>query len=70
VATTADRREAGSGAGALFQSILRNVEWQEPANSKTLDALRGASEDRSLVIAMNVYGYGRDPAIPRYTLGT
>jgi hypothetical protein len=54
---------------ALYQSVLRNVAWQDSVNSKLLDALRRASEDGYLAIDMNVYGYGRDPTIPRYTLG-
>ncbi|HVK54527.1 MAG TPA: hypothetical protein VM532_05795 [Burkholderiales bacterium] len=55
--------------GAVYQSILRNVVWQGKAKSKLLDALQHASEKGGLAINMNVYGYGRDPAIPRYTLG-
>jgi hypothetical protein len=54
---------------ALYQSILRGVVWQESANSKVLDALRQTTEDGYLAIDINVYGFGRDPAIPRYTLG-
>jgi len=54
---------------ALYQSVLHNVAWQDSVNSKLLDALRRASEDGYLAIDMNVYGYGRDPTIPRYTLG-
>ena len=55
--------------GAIYQTILRDVAWQGAANSKVLDTLRRVSEDGSLAIEMNVYGYGRDPSIPRYTLG-
>ncbi len=55
--------------GALYQSVLRNVAWQGSVNSKLLDALRRASEEGYLAIDLNVYGYGRDPTIPRYTLG-
>jgi hypothetical protein len=55
--------------GAIFQSVLRAVEWQGSASSRVLDALRAASDDGYLAINLNVYGYGRDPAIPRYTLG-
>jgi hypothetical protein len=56
-------------AAALYQSVLYNVVWQDHVSSPGLYALRGASEEGYLAIAMNVYGYGRDPAQPRYTLG-
>jgi hypothetical protein len=54
--------------GAVYQSVLRNVRWQDSA-SAVLDALRAASQDGLLSINMNVFGYGRDPNSPRYTLG-
>ena len=54
---------------AVYQSVLQNVVWQGRSESKVLDALRAASADGFLAINFNVYGYGRDPAIPRYTLG-
>jgi hypothetical protein len=54
---------------AVYQSILRNVAWTGDAASKVLDALQRATEDGCLSINMNVYGYGRDPTIPRYTIG-
>ena len=55
--------------GAVYQSVLRNVVWQSAANSKVLDALRAASAQGLLAINFNLYGYARDPAIGRYTLG-
>lgn len=54
--------------GALYQSILRDVVWQKHT-SAVLDALRQASREGALSINMNVFGYGRDPKSPRYTLG-
>lgn len=54
---------------AVYQSVLEHVVWQGDAKSKVLDALRAASADGFLAINFNAYGYGRDPAIPRYTLG-
>lgn len=54
---------------AVYQSVLQNVVWQGRSQSKVLDALREASADGFLAINFNTYGYGRDPAIPRYTLG-
>jgi hypothetical protein len=55
--------------GAVYQSVLRNVAWQGSPDSKVLDELRQATQDGYLAININVYGYGRDPAIPRYTFG-
>jgi hypothetical protein len=55
--------------GAVYQSVLRDVVWQGASQSKVLDALRAASADGLLSINFNLYGYGRDPAISRYTLG-
>lgn len=55
--------------GAVYQSVLRDVVWRGDAKSKVLDALRAASAEGFLSINFNVYGYGRDPAISRYTLG-
>lgn len=54
---------------AVFQSVLCNVAWHGSAGSPLLEALRAASDDGWLSINMNVYGYGRDPSIARYTLG-
>lgn len=54
---------------AVYQSILRNVHWHGHGGSALLEALQQASAEGGLSINMNVYGYGRDPNIPRYTLG-
>jgi hypothetical protein len=54
---------------AVYQSVLKNVVWSGPSHSAVLDALRQACPDGLLSIDMNVYGYGRDPASPRYTVG-
>jgi hypothetical protein len=56
--------------GAVYQSVLRDVVWQGRSHSKVLDALYAASEQGLLAINFNLYGYGRDPAISRYTLGS
>ena len=54
---------------AVYQSILHNVHWHGHGDSVLLEALQHASANGGLSINMNVYGYGRDPDIPRYTLG-
>jgi hypothetical protein len=55
---------------AVYQSVLQGVMWQGHVDSAVLDALQRAAADDCLSICMNVYGYGRDPKIPRYTLGS
>jgi hypothetical protein len=55
--------------GAVYQSVLHDVVWKGAPQSKLLDALRAASANGLLAINFNVYGYGRDPVIPRYTIG-
>jgi hypothetical protein len=67
------RQQAGAfldqTLAAVYQSVLEGVIWQGQIDSAVLDALRRASADNCLSICMNVYGYGRDPGISRYTLG-
>ncbi|MBB3121839.1 hypothetical protein [Pseudoduganella violacea] len=54
---------------AIYQSVLSQVAWKCDHGSPLLAALHAASEQGWLSINMNLYGYGRDPSIPRYTLG-
>ena len=54
---------------ANYQSVLDGVVWDDLPDSPLLRALRDASDDDRLSIAFNVYGYGRDATIPRYTMG-
>lgn len=54
---------------ANYQSVLTDTAWAERLDSPLLCALREASDDGQLSICLNVYGYGRDATIPRYTLG-
>lgn len=54
---------------ANYQSVLEEVVWAEKLDSPLLCALREASEGGMLSIAFNLYGYGRDASIPRYTMG-
>lgn len=54
---------------AYYQSVLENVVWSGNINSPLLAALRAATQDEMLSIHFNVYGYGRDSTIPRYTMG-
>lgn len=54
---------------AVYTSVLQGVDWRAHSGSPLLDAMRAASDDGWLSINMNVFGYGRDPSIARYTLG-
>ncbi len=54
---------------AAYQSVLENVNWSETTVSPLLGAMHRASDDGLLSINFNVFGYGRDPNNPRYTLG-
>lgn len=54
---------------AYYQSVLEDVEWSEEIDSPLLAALKAATQDDKLSIHFNVFGYGRDSTIPRYTMG-
>lgn len=54
---------------ANYQSVLHDVVWPTASGSALLQALQAATQDNMLSIEFNVYGYGRDATIPRYTLG-
>ncbi len=54
---------------ATYQSVLEQVVWENEQQSPLLKALKAASAEGLLSIHINVFGYGRDPSIPRYTLG-
>lgn len=55
--------------GACYGSVLENVRWEGDSDSPVLEELADLSEHGLLAIQFNVYGYGRDPTIPRYTMG-
>jgi hypothetical protein len=54
---------------AIYQSVLENVVWGGQIDSPLLAALQAAMQDQQLSIKLNLYGYGRDSTIPRYTMG-
>jgi hypothetical protein len=54
---------------AYYQSVLENVVWSENISSSLLTTLKAATHDQMLSINFNVYGFGRDPSQPRYTMG-
>ncbi|HZI47674.1 MAG TPA: hypothetical protein VFD75_07730, partial [Pyrinomonadaceae bacterium] len=54
---------------AYYQSVLDNVVWAENIESNLLNSLKAATQDDMLSINFNVYGFGRDPSQPRYTMG-
>lgn len=54
---------------AYYQSVLDGVVWSENINSTLLNTLKEQTQDQMLSINFNVYGFGRDPSQPRYTMG-
>lgn len=54
---------------AYYQSVLDHVVWSGNIDSNLLTALKAATQDDMLSINFNVYGFGRDPSLPRYTMG-
>jgi len=54
---------------ACYQSVLEDVSWPDVSNSALVRALQAATQDGILSIEFNVFGYGRDSTIPRYTMG-
>ncbi len=54
---------------AYYQSVLKDVVWSENIETPLLTALNEATQDKKLSIQFNVYGFGRDPSQPRYTMG-
>jgi len=54
---------------AYYQSVLEKVVWSGNFDSNLLRALKAATQDQMLSINFNVYGFGRDPSQPRYTMG-
>ena len=54
---------------ACYQSVLEGVSWPDVSDSALIQALRTATQDGMLSIEFNVFGYGRDSTIPRYTMG-
>jgi hypothetical protein len=67
-----DRSAAGggdSGAGAMYQSVLTDLEWGDVSRSTFLMALKTAAADGFLSIKFNVDGYNMDPTSPDFTRG-
>lgn len=54
---------------AYYQSVLEKVTWSGNTDSQLLNDLKAATQDQMLSINFNVYGFGRDPSQPRYTMG-
>lgn len=54
---------------AYYQSVLDGVVWSENIDSTLLNTLKEVTQDYMLSINFNVYGFGRDPSQPRYTMG-
>ena len=69
-------RAAGSGtvsgdfmAGAMYQSVLTDLEWGDVSASPFLTALKAAAGDGLLSIKFNVDGYNQDATSPNFTRG-
>ena len=54
---------------AAYQSVLENVHWHDVSAYPALKTLKDATQEGLLSIDFNVFGYGRDSTIPRYTMG-
>ncbi|MBA2674207.1 hypothetical protein, partial [Ramlibacter sp.] len=54
---------------AYYQSVLEDVRWADDVGSPLLEALKAVTREGMLSIQFNVFGYARDPKIPRYTQG-
>ncbi|WP_047238507.1 hypothetical protein [Chromobacterium subtsugae] len=60
-----------SGASAMFQSVLTNVEWHlDDFDSPLLDQLIRVSEQGRLSVRLSTYGYNMDASNPRFGYGT
>lgn len=55
---------------AAYRSVLTGLRWGDTRGSAVIAALRARSEADRLAVTMNLFGYGRDPASPRYTYAT
>lgn len=67
-----DRAAGGGGdigAGAMYQSVLTDLEWGDISSSIFLKTLRQASQDGLLSIKFNVDGYNMDFNSPEFTRG-
>lgn len=68
-----DRSTASSGgdtiAGAMYQSVLRNLEWGDVSDSAFLTALQQAAKDDLLSIKFNVDSFNLDFRSPDFMTG-
>lgn len=67
-----DRAAGGGGdigAGAMYQSVLSELEWGNVSSSPFLHELRGSVSNGMLSIKFNVDGYNMDYQSPQFTRG-
>ena len=67
-----DRATGGGGdvgGGAMYQSVLSDLEWGDISASPFLTALRQQSREGRLSIKFNVDGFNMDPTSPDFTRG-
>lgn len=61
--------ESDIGAGAMYQSVLADLEWGDVSHSPVLSELRAAAESGLLSIKFNVDRYDWVPDSPTFTHG-
>jgi hypothetical protein len=54
---------------AAYQSMIEGVQWFDISRFPLLQSLKSVTQDDQLSIDFNLFGYGRDSTIPRYTMG-
>ncbi|MEA2890519.1 MAG: hypothetical protein QOI05_1312 [Bradyrhizobium sp.] len=67
-----DRSAGGggdTGGGAMYQSVLTDLEWGDISASPFLIALKAQAKDGLLSIKFNIDGYNMDPTSPNFTRG-
>lgn len=68
-----DRATASAGgdtiAGAMYQSVLRNLQWSDVSSSPFLTALQAAATDGVLSIKFNVDSFNMDFTSPEFMTG-
>lgn len=67
--STGSGKGGDNGAGAMYQSVLTNVQWVDVSTSPFLQALKAATEDGGLSIKFNVDGFNLSYKSPDFMTG-